>query len=171
MEKIDIDAIIGRIQITPEFKQIFDKVILSGRRMIGSADTAPAIQKQLDKPGDFATNLAEGVVAIVFQLWTSSGKTLPPQIMGPVTFQLTLEAFDFLQKSNDDRTSKQVLGDAVDGALGMLLKGFNVDPAQIEQFVKQNKAALTAADAGPGSAQPPTQPPPAGGMIAQGGVQ
>lgn len=171
MEKIDIDAIVGRIQIAPKFKAIYDKVILSGRRMIGSEDTAPAIQKQLDKPGDFATNLAEGVLAVVYQLWTAAGKTLPPQIMGPVTFQLTLEAFDFLQKSGDDRTSKQVLGDAVDGALSMLLKGFNIDPNQIEQFVEQNKAALTAADAGPGSAQPPTQPPPAGGMIAQGGVQ
>lgn len=165
--KVDIDAIISRIQILPKFKAIFDKVILSGRRIIGSPESSEMIQKQLDKPGDFATNLAEGVVVLVYQLWTTSGKTLPPQIMGPVTFQLTLEAFDFLQKSNDERATKQALGDAVDKALSMLLKGFNVDPANIEQFVKQNKAAMTAADAGPGAAQP-AQP---GGMIAQGGAQ
>lgn len=171
MEKVDIDAIIARIQILPKFKQIFDKVILSGRRIMGATDTAPAIQKQLDKPGEFSTNLAEGVVALVYQLWTASNKTLPPQIMGPATFQLTLEAFDFVQKSDDERATKEALGDAVDKALSMLLRGFNVDPNQIEQFVNQNKAAMTAADAGPGAGQPSAPPPPAGGMIAQGGVQ
>ena len=167
MEKVNIDPIVAKIQILPKFKAIYDKVILTGRRIIGSPESTGMIQQQLDKPGDFSTNLAEGVVALVYQLWNASRKTLPPQIMGPLTFQLTLEAFDFVQKSDDDRATKEALGDAVDKAISMLLKGFNVDPANIEQFIRQNKAAMTAADAGPGAA--PVAP--AGGMITQGGAQ
>lgn len=167
MEKVNIDPIVAKIQILPKFKAIYDKAVLSGRRIMGSPESTGMIQQQLDKQGEFSDNLAEGVVVLVYQLWNASRKTLPPQIMGPLTFQLTLEAFDFVQKSNDDRATKEALGNAVDKALSMLLKGFNVDPANIEQFIKQNRGAMKAADAGPEAA--PAAP--AGGMITQGGAQ
>lgn len=170
METVNIQQILGAINIPPKYKAIYDKLVLNGKRLMFSKDMEDALNKQLDGPGDLPEKIAKGVVAVMYMMWEQSNKKLPPEMMVPVTFTLTVEAFAFLQKANDPDATKEVLGDAIEKSTTMIMRGFNVGPEQIGEFVKQNQAAVQSADAELGATEPATPvaappPPAAGGML------
>jgi hypothetical protein len=103
-----------------------------------------------------AEKLAKGIVGVMYFIWEQSNKTLPPQIIVPVTFTLTLHAFDFLQKSDDPEATRDVLGDAVEKAIAGIMGKFGVAPDQIQQIIEQQRAKVGAAK--PKPAAPAPQP-------------
>lgn len=128
---IDVDAIIAKVDIPPNLKSIFDKAILSGMRIMFDKSSHKMLLDQLDKPGPMAQKLGEGVITLVYMLWTQSNKTLPPQIMVPITMVLTLKAFDFLQKSGEPEATKELLGEGVHMAVTGVMERFGVTEEQL----------------------------------------
>jgi hypothetical protein len=165
---IDVDSIIAKIEMPPNLKKIFDKAVLSGMRIMFDRKSHQMLLDQLDKPGDMAQKLAEGIITLTYMLWTQSNKTLPPQIMVPLTTVLTLKAFDFLQKSGEPEATKEVLGEGMHLAVTGVMERFGVDEAQLEQMAAQKKgsAPVPGGAPAPGGAQPAaTSPAKPGGMI------
>jgi hypothetical protein len=166
---VDVDAILAKVNVPPKFQGIYGKAVLSGMRIMFDKRSVSMTQKQLAQPGPLAKNIADGIVALVYMLFRQSNSTLPPQIIVPLTFTLTLKAFDYVQKSGNAQATKQVLGDAMEQALTTVMQKFGVSPDQVSQIVQQQKGAATAPTAP--SAAPPVAPPaspPAGGMLAKG---
>jgi hypothetical protein len=147
---IDIDSIKAKIDIPPEFKSKYDAIVLSGMRiMFDKRSHKEMFLSQLDKPGPMAKKIGDGIVALMYMLWQQSNQTLPPQLIVPTTFCLTLEAFDFLQKSGEPEATKEVLGEAVDISTSTIMQKFGVDEAQLEQVAQQQRGAVQQApDAG-----------------------
>lgn len=176
METVNIQQILDEIKVPPKYKAIYDKMVFNGKRLMFSKDMEKSLNAQLDGPGDLAGKIAKGVVAVMYMMWNASNKTLPVEMMVPVTFTLTVEAFAFLQKAQDPDATKEVLGNAVEQATELVMQGFKVAPDKIKEFVDQNQSAVK--DAGsqieatspPAGAAPPQPSPPAGGggMITQG---
>ena len=141
---VDVDAIISKIAITPNLKGIYDKAVLSGMRIMFDKKSHQAMLDQLEKGGDMAANIADGVVGLTYLLFQQSNKTLPPQIMVPLALTLTLRAFEFLQQSGDPQATPEVLGNAVDQAVHAVLAKFGVAPDQIEQVLGGMKNKIGA---------------------------
>lgn len=163
---IDVDSILAKVQVPPQFKPIYDRAVLSGMRIMFDAKSHQMMEQQLAKPGALDDKISEGIVVLIYMLWTKSNKTLPPQIIVPLTFALTLKAFDFLQKSGDPEATKEVLGSAVEKAMTGVMSKFGVSPDQMPQIIAQMKGSVAGA---PAPTAAPAAPPAATGMLAQGG--
>lgn len=139
---VDVDAILAKTDIHPQFKKIYDRAVLSGMRIMFDKKSHPMVLKYLDGEGELADKIAKGVVGVLYMLWDQSNKTLPPQILVPVVFTLTLKAFDFLQKSDEPGATKEVLGDAVEKGVTRMLEEFGATPEQIPQILGQLQQAM-----------------------------
>jgi hypothetical protein len=165
--QVDVDPIIAKVQqsIPPQLKDIYDKAVLSGMRIMFDSQSHQMMLDALDQPGPLATRISNGIIQLMYLLWTQSNKTLPPQIIVPVTLTLTLKAFDFLQKSGEPDATKQVLGDATQQAVEGIMSRFGV------KGMPQEGAPASGDDQG-ATAQPPQASAPQGaGMLDSIGGQ
>jgi len=136
--KIDVNPIIDKIQVPSNLKGIYDKAIISGMRVMFAKESHQAFLSEVNKPGPMDEKLANGIVGLVYILWEKSNKTLPPQILIPITTVLTLKAYDFLQQSGNPDATKEVLGDGLHKAVERVMGKFGVQPDQVEQIVRKN---------------------------------
>jgi len=149
---IDVEAIKAKMQIPPELKPEYDKIVLAGLRiMFDPKSHKEMFLSQLDKEGDLAQKVGDGIVGLMYMLWQQSNQSLPPQLIVPCTFCLTLEAFDFLQRSGEPGATKEVLGNAVDISTTTILRKFGVDEAQLQQIAAQQKGATQGNAPAPGA--------------------
>lgn len=160
---IDVAPIIARAEaaIPANLKDIYSKAILSGMRIMFDKASHRLMLEELNQPGPLATRISNGIIKLVYMLWTQSNKTLPPQIMVPVTLVLTLRAFDFLQQSQDPEATKEVLGEATHQAVQGVMDRFGANEAALPGLVQANQKG----------AQPGAAPPPQGGMLSAAGGQ
>lgn len=146
--QIDIAPIIAKIQVPPNLKSMFDKMILSGMRIMFDKGSHKMMLEQLDGPGPMTKKLSEGMITLMYMLWTQSNKTLPPNLMIPATVVLTLKAFDFLQKTNDPEATKEVLGEVMHAAVMGVMERFGVTEQQLQQAANKNRGAVPRAPTG-----------------------
>lgn len=150
---IDVEAIIAKAEagIPANLKGIFQKAVLSGMRIMFDKSSHQMALAELDKPGPLATRLSNGIIALVYMLWDQSNKTLPPQILVPVTLVLTLRAFQFLQMSKDPEATKEVMGEAVAEAVQGVMDRAGATQDKIPGLLKQQggKPGAPAAPAAP----------------------
>lgn len=149
--QVDIEAIRSKMTIDPPLQDMYDKLIINGRRIMFDKETFGETSKYLDGPEPMAQKIANGVVAVVKMLGDQMNQGMNPKLVVPVTLGLTLDGFDFIQKSGDPEATKEVLGEAVEMATSTIMQKYGVPPDQIEQLVAQNRAAV---DGG----APPEQP-------------
>jgi hypothetical protein len=163
-DKIDIDPIIAKVQqsIPAQLKDIYDKAVLSGMRIMFDRQSHHMMLDALDAPGPLATRISNGIIQLMYLLWTQSNKTLPPQIIVPVTLTLTLKAFQFLQESGEPDADKQALGDATQQAVEGIMARFGVKGMQ-------DGGAQAGAD--PAAPSAPAAAPTGGGMLDSAGGQ
>ena len=139
---VDIDAIRSKMNIDPQLQDMYEKCIVNGRRIMFNSDSFKQTSKYLEGEGPMAQKIADGVVAVFLLIWKESNQTLNPKLVVPVTLGLTLDAFEFLQKSNNPEATKEVLGEAVEMATSKIMDKFGVPPDQVAQLVEQNRAAV-----------------------------
>lgn len=154
-QQVDVGSIIARVQqdIPANLQAIYNKAVLSGMRIMFDPQSHQMMQQQLDGPGPLAKKLSDGIIQLMYMLWTQSNKTLPPQIIVPVALTLTLKAYDFLQQSHDPQATKQALGDATEQVVQGIIARF-----------QPNGGQPGAAPAQPAAPQP-------GGMLDAAGGQ
>jgi hypothetical protein len=157
---IDIAPIVQRVRdaIPKNLQAIYDKAILSGLRIMFDKASHKMMLEELQQPGPLTTRISNGIIKLVYLLWTQSNKTLPPQIMVPITLTLALRAFEFLQESKDPEATKEVLGEATHEAVQGVMDRFGATADKLPGLVKGQGAQPGAAPAAP--------PAPAGGMLA-----
>lgn len=158
---IDVDPIIARVRqgIPPQLQPIYDKAVLSGMRIMFDKNSFEMTMAELKQPGPLAERIANGIIKLVYILWTQSNKTLPPQIIVPVTLTLALKAFAFTQMVQDPEANKETLGEATAQAVQGVMDRFGATQDKLPGLVK-----------GPGAApQPGAAAPAAAAAAPQGG--
>lgn len=135
---VDVAPIIAkaRADIPPQQLEMFDKVVLSGMRIMFDKQSHGMTLEMLDKPGPLATRIANGIITLVYMLWEKSNKTIPPQLIVPATVVLTLRAFEFLQQSKDPEATTDVMGEAVADAVQGVMDRFGATQDKIPALVK-----------------------------------
>jgi len=160
--QVDIQPIEAGIEVPPKLKPMYDKIVLSGMRIMFSKESHKLLVDQLQKEGPLAKKIADGIIGLMYLMWTESNKSIPPQLIIPAATALTLRAFDYVQKTGDPEATPQVLGQALESAIDGVMKGFGGSVDSIEQ----NIPAAQGQDAAPQSG---AQPMPAGGGLMEAG--
>lgn len=140
-QNINVDELVADIdsKIPANLKQIYQKTILSGMRILFDKRSHKMMLDQIDKPGPMDQKLAEGIITLLYMLWQQSNQTLPPQIIVPVTVVMTLRAFEFLQKSGEPEATNEVLGEALAQATTGIMSKFGVDEAQLQGMAQSQQ--------------------------------
>lgn len=161
---VDVKAAIAeaRAKIPAQLQPIFDKVVLSGMRIMFDKSSHEMTLAELDQPGPLAQRIANGIIKLMFMLWQQSNKTIPPQLMIPATLVLTLRAFEFLQLAKDPEATKEVLGQAVELAVTGVLERFKTG--------NEGEAAAVGQPGQPAAPAAPAGAAPAGGGGMLGSV-
>ncbi len=139
-DMIDVGEIIAKIQMPPNLEKIYNKTVLAGMRIAFDKRSHKMLLEQLDKPGPLAAKMTEGLIALMYMLWTKSNKTLPPQIIIPVTVTLTLRVFEFMQQSGESEATKELLGEVMADTVEGVMDRFGVKVEQVPELVKQGGA-------------------------------
>lgn len=147
---VDVDAIINkaRANIPPQLQTMFDKVVLSGMRIMFDPQSHKMMLDQLNQPGPMEKRISDGIISLMYMLWTKSNQSIPPQLIVPATLVLTLRAFQFLQQSHDPEATPAVMGEAVAQAVQGVMDRFGATQDKLPQLVKGQGAAQ------PGAASP-----------------
>ena len=155
--KVDTDAIKAKMNILPKFRPLYETLMTRGLKIADKFmfPTQPGKQSCIDGPKPPADKLAEGVVTLIYLLWTQSNKTFDPRLVVPVAFGLTLDLFDKVQISDPQEFSADVLGDAMEKSIGGVMQKFGVAPDQVQQVIQQYAASLKASGANPAQVAPP----------------
>lgn len=157
--QVDVERIIAeaRAKIPPQLRAMFDKVVLSGERIMFDKSSYHMTEEMLNKPGPLSKRISDGIITLVYMLWEKSNKTIPPQLIVPATLVLTLRAFQFLQESKDPEATGDVLGEAVADAVQGVMDRFGATQDKIP--------ALVRSQGGQGG-QPAGAAPEQGGLLA-----
>lgn len=147
--QVDIDTIINdaRSKIPPDQLDMFDKIVLSGMRIMFDKNSHEMTLAELQKPGPLATRISNGTISLVYMLWQKSNKSINPQLIVPATFVLTLRAFQFLQESKDPEATKEVLGEAVAQAVQGVMDRFGATEDKLPALLKGQGGAAPGAGA------------------------
>lgn len=156
--QVDVAPIIedAKAKIPAEQRPMFDKIVLSGMRIMFDPQSKHMTDEMLEKDGPLATRLSEGIITLIYLLYERSNKTLPPQLIVPATLVLTLEAFRYVQESKDPEATKEVLGEAVADAVQGVMDRFGATQDKLPALLKAQQGGQ------PGAAP---QPEP-GGLLA-----
>lgn len=143
---VDVEPIIAKARagLPKQLLDIFDKAVLSGMRVMFDKGSHQMMLDELDKPGPLAERLSNGIIALVYLLWQQSNKSLPPQIMVPLTLVLTLRAFEFLQESQDPEATPDMMGEAVADAVKGVMDRFGATEDVLRKMAAQGKGQPAA---------------------------
>lgn len=148
--RVDTDAIKAKMNILPKFQELYETLMVRGLKIAEQFMFPEAGRPSfIDSPKPPAEKLAEGVITIVYLLWTQSNKTFDPRLVVPVTFGLTLDIFDKVQISDPEEFTAAVLGDAMEKSIGGVMQKFGVQPEQAQQVIQQYASTLKSAGASP----------------------
>lgn len=162
---IDIDSIVAKARagVPANLREIFDKAVLSGMRIMFDEGSHQMMLDELNQAGPMATRISNGIIKLVYMLWEKSNKTLPPQIIVALTLTLALRAFQFLQEAKDPEATKEVLGEATADAVQGVMDRFGATQDKIPGLVKGQGGAQ------PGAAPAPAAPAGTGMLDSVGG--
>lgn len=168
---INVEDLVSKVRanVPANLQTIFDKAVLSGMRVMFDKSSHAMALDELNAQGPMAPKLAAGIIKLMYMLWQQSNKTLPPQIIVPITTVLTLRAFQFLLLSQDPEATKEVLGDAVADAVQGILDRFGATQDKLPGIMKaiSGKAQGGALASDQPAAQKPATPA-ADGMLSAG---
>lgn len=169
---VDIEAIIAQAsqKVPPQLKPMFDKVVLSGMRIMFDKQSHGMMVEALDKPGPMAKRISDGVIQLMYLMWKQSNHTIPPQTIVPAAVVLTLRVFQFLQESKDPEATPAVLGDAMHQVVQGILDRFGASEDKLPALLKnqdpgKDDSLRQAAGAAPGAPAAAPGAPAGGGML------
>lgn len=172
--QVDVKPILDGIKVPPNLKPMYDKIVIAGMRIMFSKGSHQLFTDQLQKEGPLAQKISTGVVGLMYLLWNQSNKSLPPQLMIPATTALTVQAFDYVQKTGNPEATKEVLGEAIQGSLEGVMNGFGAKLDDLQNTLQNSQNGMAAASDMAGNmpqgqdAQASAAPAPGGGLMDAG---
>lgn len=169
---VDVEPIIAKASqgMPAQLKPMFDKVVLSGMRIMFDKSSHQMMLESLDGPGPMAKKLSDGIIQLMYLMWKQSNHTIPPQTIVPAATVLTLRAFQFMQESKDPEATPQVLGDALHAVVQGILDRFGATQDRLPALLKnQDPGKDDSLRQAPGAAPGAAAPAAGGGMLDQVG--
>lgn len=132
-QNLDHDAVQKDIKVPPELQEAYNKVVIAGMKVMFDPATHQMAMKAIEGDGPIGDRVGKGIAGLIATLFKKSNNTIPPQVIVPATVALTMQACDFMKKTGQQISDKDV-GDAVNTAVRTVLTMFGVDPDKMIQL-------------------------------------
>ena len=130
METINHQSVRDQMDIPPDMQEPYNKIVANGLKLMFGEGGRKLTMKMLDKPGDLATKLGEGVAALLAYMFNQSNNTLPPQLVIPAGTELVVHAAEVASKAGEEVTD-DIVAEAMGTFIEAVLRQFGVDPKDI----------------------------------------
>lgn len=147
----------AKMNMPKELQAAYVRIVEAGMKLMFDPSTRSQTIAFMEKPGEPAQKLGEGVASVMGLLFKESNQTMPPQLIIPCGVELLLHA-SAVAKSGGMELDKNTLAEAMAIMIEALMKHFNVNPGG---------GGLLSTGAGPQDEAPPTDQ---GGLV-QGAMQ
>lgn len=158
-------------QIPKQLAEVFERAVLAGNKIIHDPKTHQMAMKQLQKEGDPADNVGEGIAKVVGLLYATSNKKAPIRVLVMAGVVLLCDAIDFVEQSGMVTVDDTFIAEATKSFISSFMQLMKVDPDQVPAMLEQARAAQeragveSAPEAAPQAAPAPA--PAQQGIIGQ----
>lgn len=121
--------------IPANFQEAFARVIKAGMKVMFSEQTHDLMMEQLSQDGDMPKVIGEGIGGLMLMLYQKSNQTMPGEVIVPAGIYLLAEGADFLEKIMGEEMPPDIIGDAVEVMLDLMMEKFGINPDQFKQAV------------------------------------
>lgn len=135
----------------PGLTQAIEKVTEAGKKILYSEKTRDLVLQELQSGGDVEDIIGSGVAKLTGLVFAEYKKTLPMEVLMPVSMLLMLEVLDFLEQGGKIQVTNDMLAETTQATASAMLQLLGVTPEKLEEYVQQ-------AGAQPGP-EPSTEPP------------
>lgn len=130
METINHQSVRDQMDIPPDMQEPYNKIVANGLKLMFGEGSRKLTMKMLDKPGDLATKLGEGVAALLAYMFNQSNNTLPPQLVIPAGTELVVHAAEVASKAGEEVTD-DIVAEAMGTFIEAVLRQFGVNQKDI----------------------------------------
>lgn len=152
-DEMNPQALRESMNVPPELQEPLDRIILAGKKVMFSEETADLVEEAFAGDGPIEQKLGEAIAGLMGILWQQSNQTMPPMLIIPAAMVLLAEAVDFLTGAGEDVSPAQY-GEAIELTIEGVLSMFGADADTIEQELGQGQP--------PEMGEPMPEQPPAG---------
>lgn len=143
-----------RASVPPQFRVAVQKIYLAGMKLMYSPETHQIMTQQLQGSEFPAQAVARGVAALMTIMFRQSKGTMPLPAATPAAILLVCEALDYMEQTKQVQMSPELLSDAVQQVVAILLQKVGLSPDKLMSGINQN--AQNAGMQVPGQQQAPT---------------
>lgn len=136
----------AKMNMPKELQAAYVRIVEAGMKLMFDPSTRAQTIAFMEKPGEPAQKLGEGVASVMGLLFKESNQTMPPQLIIPCGVELLLHA-SAVAKSGGMEFDKNTLAEAMAIMIELLMKHFNVNPS----------GGLLSTGAGPQDEAPPAE--------------
>lgn len=146
-------------QVPPEYKQMYESIVLAGMHVMFSKDTSDLIEQQLQSSNDPVEAVSDGIAKLIMIVFNNA-KQDPNQFIpaaGLASITLMAHALDYTEQTGRVKVTDQLAADATKATTQKVLQGFGITPDKVNQVVA---AGQQQGGAQPGAEAAPAAPPP-----------
>lgn len=126
--------------VPKNLQEAFVRVVEAGTRVMYSEQTHDMMLEQMNKEGDAAQNIGEGIAGLMMLLYQKSNQTMPTEIIMPAGVYLLGSGADFLEKVLKEKIPPAVLADALQAMIDMLMEKFGIQKDRFYSAVEKAAA-------------------------------
>lgn len=118
--------------IMPEkMREAFDRIVLAGKKVMYSKETAPMVDQYLSSGASTAEKLGGGVANVVVMLDNKAQGAIPKDILIPAATVLLFDAADFMRRTGTKVTTEDI-GKAYELMFYGIFEAYGMKPEQVD---------------------------------------
>lgn len=134
----------------PGLVKAIEKVTEAGKKILYSPETRDLVMEELQSEGDMEDVIGEGVAKLTGLVFNEYRKTLPMEVLMPVSMMLMLEVLDFLEQAGKIKVTNEMLAEVTQSTASSMLQLLGITPEKLEEYTQQaGMSAPTPSDGAP----------------------
>lgn len=129
-------------KVPPNLKQAYMAVLVSGMKIMFSAETSKFMEQRLQQSGDPVQAVAKGISDMMVMIYLESKKkmNIPAGILASMA--LTCQALDYAEKAGKIEVTNELAGEAIHASVMATMARFGITQDKINQTVSQAQAKI-----------------------------
>ena len=118
--------------------QAIEKVTEAGKKILYSPKTRDLVMQELQAEGDMEDIIGAGVAKLTGLVFNEYKKTLPMEVLMPVSMMLMLEVLDFLEQAGKIQVTNEMVAETTQATASAMLQLLGITPEKLQEYVQQS---------------------------------
>lgn len=124
-------------QVPPEYKQMYESIVLAGMEVMFSKDTNGLLEQALQQSGNIVDNVSTGISQLIMVIFNQA-KQDPNQFIpaaGLASITLMCHALDYWEGTGGGQVTEDLVAQCTKATTAKVLKNFGISQGQVDQTV------------------------------------